>query len=244
MARKSKDRAQMPKAAATAPTTASSETEEEVPVTEPPLVPVVGGTTDELPAVEESKSEEVRKTMEELAKANKVTGSTRAASMTWDESRRRYGGQTMGPNRRQRSPMPRSEQKKRRKLELSYVRNDGIDRTVLLTVRKKKRNTKKNSVSKLSGGGSTKPIVPQRRSVSTMPKWRVRPMIDGCWTPPCQAVRDGDLFQVDHRRQAAEDGGPTSTQWTFIGGDRCSTPSDHLYGQNLPSALGEEARDI
>ncbi|RLO02263.1 hypothetical protein DYB28_014496, partial [Aphanomyces astaci] len=98
MAKNSKDRAQKPKAAATAPTTASSETEEEVPVTEPPLVPVVGGTTDVLPAVEESKSEEVRKTMEELAKENQATGSARAASMTWDESRRRYGGQTMGPN--------------------------------------------------------------------------------------------------------------------------------------------------
>ncbi|RLO09295.1 hypothetical protein DYB28_006311 [Aphanomyces astaci] len=78
MARNSKDRAQKPKAAATAPTTASSETEEEVPVTEPPLVPVVGGTTDVLPAVEESKSEEVRKTLKELAKANKVTGNARA----------------------------------------------------------------------------------------------------------------------------------------------------------------------
>ncbi|RHZ42025.1 hypothetical protein DYB26_016325, partial [Aphanomyces astaci] len=77
------------------PAAASSETEEEVPVTEPPLV---GGTTDMLPAVEESKSEEVRKTMEELAAANKAMGSARAASMTWDESRRRYGGQTMGPN--------------------------------------------------------------------------------------------------------------------------------------------------
>ncbi|RHY97759.1 hypothetical protein DYB31_015279 [Aphanomyces astaci] len=98
MAKNSKDRAQKPKAAATTPTTASSETEEEVPVTEPPLVPVVGGTTDVLPAVEESKSEEVRKTMEELAKENQATGSARAASMTWDESRRRYGGQTMGPN--------------------------------------------------------------------------------------------------------------------------------------------------
>ncbi|RHY58943.1 hypothetical protein DYB34_010240, partial [Aphanomyces astaci] len=98
MARNSKDRAQKPKAAATAPAAASSETEEEVPVTEPPLVPVVGGTTDVLPAVEESKSDEVRKTMEELAAANKAMGSARAASMTWDESRRRYGGQTMGPN--------------------------------------------------------------------------------------------------------------------------------------------------
>ncbi|RQM26913.1 hypothetical protein B5M09_013565, partial [Aphanomyces astaci] len=72
--------------------------EEEVSVTEPPLAPVVGGTTDVLPAVEESKSEEVRKTMEKLAKANKATGSARAASMTWVESRRRVGGQTMGPN--------------------------------------------------------------------------------------------------------------------------------------------------
>ncbi|RLO05090.1 hypothetical protein DYB28_013814, partial [Aphanomyces astaci] len=98
MAKNSKDRAQKPKAAVTAPAAASSETEEEVPVTEPPLVPVVGGTTDVLPAVEESKSEEVRKTMEELAAANKAMGSARAASMTWDESRRRYGGQTMGPN--------------------------------------------------------------------------------------------------------------------------------------------------
>ncbi|RLO06738.1 hypothetical protein DYB28_008265 [Aphanomyces astaci] len=98
MAKNSKDRAQKPKAAATAPAASSSETEEEVPVTEPPLVPVVGGTTDVLPAVEESKSEEVRKTMEELAKANKATGTARAASITWDESRRRYGGQTMGPN--------------------------------------------------------------------------------------------------------------------------------------------------
>ncbi|RHY80824.1 hypothetical protein DYB26_002514 [Aphanomyces astaci] len=71
---------------------------EEVAVTEPPLVPVVGGTTDVLPAVEESKSEEVRNTMEELAKENKATGTVRAASMTWDESRRRYGEQTMGPN--------------------------------------------------------------------------------------------------------------------------------------------------
>ncbi|RLO11001.1 hypothetical protein DYB28_006959, partial [Aphanomyces astaci] len=98
MAKNSKDHAQKPKAATTAPAAASSETEEEVPVTEPPLVPVVGGTTDVLPAVEESKSEEVRKTMEELAAANKAMGSARAASMTWDESRRRYGGQTMGPN--------------------------------------------------------------------------------------------------------------------------------------------------
>ncbi|ETV70710.1 hypothetical protein H257_13808 [Aphanomyces astaci] len=96
MAKNSKDRAQKPKVAATAPAAASSETEEEVQVTEPPLVPVVGWTTDVLPAVEESKSEEVRKTMEELAAANKATGSARAASMTWDESRRRYGGQTMG----------------------------------------------------------------------------------------------------------------------------------------------------
>ncbi|RLO13493.1 hypothetical protein DYB28_012871, partial [Aphanomyces astaci] len=98
MARNSKDRAQKPKAAAMAPATASSETGEEVPVTEPPLVPVVGGTTDVLPAVEESKSKEVRKTMEELAATNKATGSSRAASMSWDESRRRYGGQTMGRN--------------------------------------------------------------------------------------------------------------------------------------------------
>ncbi|ETV64725.1 hypothetical protein H257_18441 [Aphanomyces astaci] len=49
-----------------------------------------------------------------------------------------------------------------------------------------------------------------------MPKWRVRPMIDGCWTPPYQAVRDGDLFRVDHRRQAAEDGAQLQLQWTFI----------------------------
>ncbi|ETV78115.1 hypothetical protein H257_08320 [Aphanomyces astaci] len=97
MAKNSKYRAQKPKAPATAPVAASSETEEEIPVTEPPLVPVVGGTTDVLPAVKESKSEEVRKTMEEMAKANKATGSTRAAPMTWDETRRRYGGQTMGP---------------------------------------------------------------------------------------------------------------------------------------------------
>ncbi|RLO13788.1 hypothetical protein DYB28_003644, partial [Aphanomyces astaci] len=73
MAKNSKDRAQKTKAAATAPEAASSETEEEVPVTEPSLVPVVGWTTDVLSAVEESKSEEVRKTMEELAKANKAT---------------------------------------------------------------------------------------------------------------------------------------------------------------------------
>ncbi|RHY21296.1 hypothetical protein DYB36_012158 [Aphanomyces astaci] len=141
MAKNSKDRAQKPKAAATAPAAANSETEEEVPVTEPPLVPVVGGTTDVLPAVEESKSEEVRKTMEELAKANKATGSARAASMTWDESRRRYGVQTMGPNwehyldpnskalmymkttRRQRSPMPSNERTKMRKPELSSMLN-------------------------------------------------------------------------------------------------------------------------
>ncbi|RLO05948.1 hypothetical protein DYB28_003928 [Aphanomyces astaci] len=94
----SKDRTQKPKAAVTTPAAASSETEEEVPVMKPPLVPVIGGTTDVLPAVEESKSEEGRKAMEELAKANKATCSARAASMTWDESRRRYGGQTMGPN--------------------------------------------------------------------------------------------------------------------------------------------------
>ncbi|KAF0747441.1 hypothetical protein AaE_007729 [Aphanomyces astaci] len=55
-----------------------------------------------------------------------------------------------------------------------------------------------------------------------MPKWCVRPMIDGCWTPPYQAVRDGDLFRVDHRRQAAEDGAQLQLQWTFIGGDRLS----------------------
>ncbi|KAF0746428.1 hypothetical protein AaE_008130 [Aphanomyces astaci] len=36
--------------------------------------------------------------MEELAKANKDTSHARAASMIWDESRRRYQGQTMGPN--------------------------------------------------------------------------------------------------------------------------------------------------
>ncbi|RQM30046.1 hypothetical protein B5M09_011460, partial [Aphanomyces astaci] len=74
MAKNSQDRAQKPKAAATAPAAACSETEEEVPVTEPPLVLVVGRTTEVLPAVEESKSEEVRKTMEELAKANKAIG--------------------------------------------------------------------------------------------------------------------------------------------------------------------------
>ncbi|RHZ29758.1 hypothetical protein DYB26_007015 [Aphanomyces astaci] len=165
MAKNSKDRAQKPKAAATAPAAASSETEEEVPVTEPLLVSVVGGTTDALAAVEESKSEEVRKTMEELAKVNKVTGSARAASMTWDESRRRYGGQTMGPNWEQlpRPPIEcayvdeeypppeksdaKSELAIRRKLELSYVRNDGIDRIVLPTARKMKRNTKKNNMS-------------------------------------------------------------------------------------------------
>ncbi|RHY42998.1 hypothetical protein DYB38_012596 [Aphanomyces astaci] len=88
MAKNSNDRAQKPKAAATTPAAAGSENEEEVPVPEPPLVPVVGGTTDVRPAVEESESEEVRKMMEELAKANKATGSARAASMTWDESGR------------------------------------------------------------------------------------------------------------------------------------------------------------
>ncbi|RLO13698.1 hypothetical protein DYB28_001065 [Aphanomyces astaci] len=60
---------------------------------------------DVLPAVEEFKSEEVRKTMEELANANKDTGRARAVSMTWDESRRRYGGQAMGPNWEQ-LPLP------------------------------------------------------------------------------------------------------------------------------------------
>ncbi|RHY24244.1 hypothetical protein DYB25_014050, partial [Aphanomyces astaci] len=128
--------------------------EEEVPVTEPPLVPVVGGTTDVLPAVEESKSEEVRKTMEELAKVNKITGSVRAASMTWDESWRRYGGQTMGPSWEQQPrppiegacvdedclPSEKSDAEKRAE-EKKYVQNDEIDRKVLLTVRKKKRNT-------------------------------------------------------------------------------------------------------
>ncbi|RHY58828.1 hypothetical protein DYB38_009154 [Aphanomyces astaci] len=154
MARNSKDRAQKPKAAATAPAAASSETEEEVPVTEPPLVPVVGGTTDVLPAVEESKSEEVRKLMEELAAANKAMGSARAASMTWDESRRRYGGQTMGPNWEQLPrppiegayvdedyPPPEKSDAEKRVEEKKYVLNDEIDRTVLLTARKKKRNT-------------------------------------------------------------------------------------------------------
>ncbi|RLO10124.1 hypothetical protein DYB28_008422 [Aphanomyces astaci] len=74
MAKNSKDRAQKPKAAATTPASASSETEEEVPVTAPPLVPVVGGTTDVLPAVEESKSKEVQKTIEELAKGEQGHG--------------------------------------------------------------------------------------------------------------------------------------------------------------------------
>ncbi|RHZ22797.1 hypothetical protein DYB31_014375, partial [Aphanomyces astaci] len=77
MAKNSNDRAQKPKAAATAPAAANSETEEEVPVTEPPLAPLVGGTTDVLPAVEESQSEKVRKTMEDLAMANKATGTTK-----------------------------------------------------------------------------------------------------------------------------------------------------------------------
>ncbi|RHY76459.1 hypothetical protein DYB30_013597 [Aphanomyces astaci] len=54
MVKNAKDRAQKPKDAATAPAAAGSETEEEVPVTELPLIPV-------------------------------VTGSARAASMTWDE---------------------------------------------------------------------------------------------------------------------------------------------------------------
>ncbi|RHZ30988.1 hypothetical protein DYB31_013718, partial [Aphanomyces astaci] len=62
MVKNAKDRAQKPKDAATAPAAAGSETEE-VPVTELPLIPVVGETTDVLP----------------------VTGSARAASMTWDE---------------------------------------------------------------------------------------------------------------------------------------------------------------
>ncbi|RHY44173.1 hypothetical protein DYB38_012294, partial [Aphanomyces astaci] len=77
----SKEIAQKPKAAATAPAAAGSETEDEVPVTGPPLVPVVGGAMDVLPAVEESKSEEIRKTMEELAKSNKAMGNARVASM-------------------------------------------------------------------------------------------------------------------------------------------------------------------
>ncbi|RQM22591.1 hypothetical protein B5M09_012933 [Aphanomyces astaci] len=93
MVKNAKDRAQKPKAAATAPAAAGSETEEEVPVTELPLIPVVGETTDVLP----------------------VTGSARAASMTWDESRRRYGGQTMGPN---------SEQLPRPPIEGAYVDED------------------------------------------------------------------------------------------------------------------------
>ncbi|RLO13405.1 hypothetical protein DYB28_009063, partial [Aphanomyces astaci] len=89
MAKNSKDRAQNRKAAATAPAATSSETEEVVPVTEPPLVPVVGGTTDVLPAVEESKSEEVRKTMEELAKANKATEKAEARAKLRAERRNR-----------------------------------------------------------------------------------------------------------------------------------------------------------
>ncbi|RHY17374.1 hypothetical protein DYB37_011739 [Aphanomyces astaci] len=74
MANNSKERVQKSKSATTVQAAAGSETEKEIPVTESPLVPVVEGTTDVLPAVEVSKSEEVRMTMEELAKANKATG--------------------------------------------------------------------------------------------------------------------------------------------------------------------------
>ncbi|ETV84953.1 hypothetical protein H257_02849 [Aphanomyces astaci] len=83
MAKNSKDRAQKPKATATALAAAGSENEEEVPVLEPPLVP--GCWKDHGCAAG-------------CGRANKATGSARAASMTWDESRRRYGGQTMGSN--------------------------------------------------------------------------------------------------------------------------------------------------
>ncbi|ETV65101.1 hypothetical protein H257_18091 [Aphanomyces astaci] len=119
-----------------APGATGTETEEEVSVTEPPLVPVVGGTTDVLTAA-----------MIELAKASKATSSARVASMNWDESRLRYGGQTMGPNWEQlprpsiecsyinedyphpRSPRPKCERTKRWKPEPSYVLNDKIERT-------------------------------------------------------------------------------------------------------------------
>ncbi|RHZ00714.1 hypothetical protein DYB26_015347 [Aphanomyces astaci] len=67
MAKNSKDRAQKPKATATALAAAGSENEEEYQCWSRRWSPVVGRTTDVRLAVEESKSEEVRKTMEVLA---------------------------------------------------------------------------------------------------------------------------------------------------------------------------------
>ncbi|RHY65225.1 hypothetical protein DYB38_012993, partial [Aphanomyces astaci] len=129
-----------------------------------------GVTTDALPAVEEAKSEEVRKTIEELNKAYKATGSARAASMTCDESERGYGGQTMGPNweqlprppiggayideeypppenthrqRTQSDAEKRADEKAEVRAKLRAERRHRLDST--LTVKKKKRNIKKNN---------------------------------------------------------------------------------------------------
>ncbi|ETV65038.1 hypothetical protein H257_18162 [Aphanomyces astaci] len=199
MAKNSKNYTQKPKGATKAPAAAGSEAEEEVG----------GVTTDALSAVEESKSEEVRKTIEELTKAEDM------AVKPWDRTGNSYHDPRSEapiltnnirrqriPTAKELSPMPRSERTKRQKSEPSYVLNDDIDRT-------------------LSGDGSTRPIVLQRKSVSTTPNWGARLMIVGCWTRPYQAAQDGDLFRADHRRQAAEDEGP-----------------------NIPGELGEEAGNV
>ncbi|ETV69573.1 hypothetical protein H257_14705 [Aphanomyces astaci] len=230
--------------------------EEEVSVTEPPLVPVVGGTTGVLPTGEKSKSEEVWKTMEELAKANKATGSARAASMTWIESRRRYGGQTMGPNWEQLprppieganadedNPPPeksdaekRADEKAEARAKLRAERRNRPDSTPDSEEEEKEyqEEQRKQAERRLINKANH----PLRQNVSTMPKWRVRPMIDGCWTPPYQAAQDGDLFRADHRRQAAEDGGLTSTPKRETYEDKLRANAQRMGGKWRWSAVG------
>ncbi|RHY05041.1 hypothetical protein DYB30_010580 [Aphanomyces astaci] len=188
-----------------------------------------------------SRIEEVRNTMEELAKANKDTSHARAASMIWDESRRRYQGQTMGPNWEQ-LPCP--------PIEGTYVDVEYPP--------SEKSEAEMRAEEKAEAGGKLR--TERRNRLDSTPeseeeekeyeeesrKQAERGRINKASRPPKEK-------RVDHAKKArgrATDtkqrrlGAKHQFQWPIFSGDRCPAPHPHGDVTSRLVSFTERVEDV